>query len=44
MTKITDIKAREVIDSRGNPTKPFTKSLEGKDFKDNIKLSERRMF
>ena len=34
MSKIKDIKAREVLDSRFKPTKAFTKSLEVKEIKD----------
>jgi len=30
LSEITDIKAREVLDSRGKPTKPFTKALREK--------------
>ncbi|MBN2368660.1 hypothetical protein JXC34_06575 [Candidatus Woesearchaeota archaeon] len=30
MSEITEIKAKEVLDSRGNPTKPFTKALREK--------------
>ncbi len=36
MSEITKILAREVLDSRGNPTNPFTKSIDGKEFKDYV--------
>ena len=36
MSEITKIIAREVLDSRGNRYNPFTKSIDGKEYKDYI--------